>query len=76
MNKARKEYVPPVAELIQLQPSEALASWDWGYTERWKNPGYRPGAGGIASAIIAAAPFSGYEDDDGWEENGFTIVKK
>lgn len=32
----KKEYVPPVAEVILLSPCEALASGDWAFGEAWR----------------------------------------
>ena len=74
MSNARKEYVPPVAELIQLQPSEAIAVWDWKYGYTWRNPGYNPGADGLASAIVVTGGF-GFTGDEDWAEDGFVIKR-
>ena len=32
----KKEYVPPVAEVILLSPCEALASSDWAFGNAWR----------------------------------------
>ncbi|MBQ2997226.1 MAG: hypothetical protein IJE22_08365 [Oscillibacter sp.] len=33
----KKEYVPPMAEMILLSPCEALAAEDWAFGRAWKN---------------------------------------
>ena len=69
----KRNYVPPEAEMILLSPCEAVAAWDWNFSNVWKNPGYFNAAQtGTASAIVVAGTFAPAGDTD-WNGDGFVI---
>ena len=68
----KKEYVPPVADMILLAPCETLADTsDWGFGNAWREEWGRFDIGTVASGIA----FGGSDFDDMIEDDGFFIKK-
>lgn len=76
MEKRKKAYTPPAAEMICLAPSESLAAWDWGFGDSWKGTWYA-GAFRKNDAVSAVGIINGGQDSPSgvWTEDGFVIKK-
>lgn len=73
MKNAKKEYVPPAAEVILLAPSETLAAWDWDFGNVWKSAGYHPPGTDTASAVVITGAFGSGEN---WDEGDGFVIKR
>ena len=76
MSEVKKEYVPPVAEVILLAPTEKLAVNDYGFGKNWwAGPGYFSDLE-TRTASAVGIHGGGTLDASNWDEDGYTIKKQ